>query len=58
VKYFLRNIFPENIDATYRADKKASKNVADPELLRRILTNLTNNAIQAMPEGGRLNSSV
>jgi PAS domain S-box-containing protein len=46
--------FPENISATYWVDEKARKVVADPELLRRILTNLINNAIQAMPEGGKL----
>lgn len=46
--------FPENIDATYWVDEKARKVFADPELLRRILTNLINNAVQAMPEGGSL----
>jgi PAS domain S-box-containing protein len=46
--------FPENIDATYWVDEKARKVIADPELLRRILTNLINNAVQAMPDGGRL----
>ncbi len=49
-----RSDFPENIDATYWVDEEARKIVADPELLRRILTNLINNAIQAMPEGGKL----
>jgi PAS domain S-box-containing protein len=49
-----KNDFPENIDATYWVDEKARKVVADPELLRRILTNLINNAVQAMPEGGSL----
>ena len=46
--------FPENICATYWVDEKARKVFADPELLRRVLTNLINNAIQAMPEGGKL----
>jgi PAS domain S-box-containing protein len=46
--------FPENIDATYWVDEKAKKFIADPELLKRILTNLVNNAVQAMPEGGKL----
>jgi len=49
-----RSDFPENIEATYWVDENARKIVADPELLRRILTNLINNAIQAMPEGGKL----
>jgi PAS domain S-box-containing protein len=50
--------FPENIDATYWVDEKARKIVADAELLRRILTNLINNAVQAMPEGGRVEIQV
>jgi PAS domain S-box-containing protein len=50
--------FPENINATYWVDEKARKIVADAELLRRILTNLINNAVQAMPEGGRVEIQV
>ena len=49
-----RGDIPDNIDTTYWVDEKTRKIVADPELLRRILTNLINNAIQAMPEGGKL----
>ncbi len=49
-----RDEFPENINATYSVDEKARKVITDPELLRRILTNLINNAVQAMPEGGKL----
>jgi PAS domain S-box-containing protein len=50
----LKDDFPENIHTTCWADEKARKIFADRELLRRILTNLINNAVQAMPEGGRL----
>jgi PAS domain S-box-containing protein len=46
--------FPENIDGSYYVDEKAKKFITDPELLKRILTNLVNNALQAMPEGGKL----
>jgi len=49
-----KNDLPENIDATFWVNKKAKKFTTDPELLKRILTNLINNAIQAMPKGGRL----
>jgi PAS domain S-box-containing protein len=48
------NDFPKNIDATYCVDEEAKKFFADPELVKRILTNLVNNAIQAMPKGGKL----
>ncbi len=46
--------FPENINATYLVDEKAKKFIADPELLKRILTNLVKNAVQAMPDHGKL----
>jgi signal transduction histidine kinase len=49
-----KNGVPENIDVSYQIEKKAKKLVTDPMLLKRILSNLTNNAVQAMPEGGKL----
>jgi PAS domain S-box-containing protein len=49
-----RSDLPENIDATLWVDEKTRMIVADPDLLRRILTNFITNAIQAMPEGGKL----
>ncbi len=49
-----KNGVPENIDAALKVEKQAKKLDADPELLKRILSNLVNNAVQAMPEGGKL----
>ena len=46
--------FPENIDAKYLLEQEAKEVVADPVFLKRILSNLVNNAVQAMPEGGKL----
>ncbi len=49
-----RNGISENIDASCNIDVEAKKLVADPDLLKRILSNLVNNAVQAMPHGGKL----
>lgn len=49
-----KNGVPENIEASCQVEKKAKKIVTDPDLLKRILSNLASNAIQAMPEGGKL----
>lgn len=46
--------FPENIDAKYLLEEEAEEVVADPAFLKRILSNLVSNAVQAMPEGGKL----
>jgi signal transduction histidine kinase len=45
---------PENIEASCRVEKKAKKFIADPHVLKRILSNLVANAIQAMPNGGKI----
>jgi len=45
---------PENIIVTRKVETKARKLIADPDLFKRILANLVNNAIQAMPKGGEL----
>jgi two-component system, chemotaxis family, CheB/CheR fusion protein len=45
---------PENITATNCIKKDFPKIKADPTHLQRILINLSNNAIQAMPKGGKL----
>ena len=44
---------PENVETTVVADD-ASTVIADPVLMRRVIVNLVNNAIQAMPDGGRV----
>jgi PAS domain S-box-containing protein len=45
---------PENVQTMVYFDENFPKIKADPLLLRRVLVNLTTNAIQAMPEGGEL----
>jgi PAS domain S-box-containing protein len=48
---------PENITAAHSIEKTFPKIKADPTYLQRILINLSNNAIQAMPKGGKLTIS-
>ena len=45
---------PKNIKVVYRIEPYFTKLMADPSAMKRILTNLCSNAIQAMPEGGKL----
>lgn len=49
-----KNGVPERIGVSCRIDKDAKMLLVDPALLKRILSNLVNNAVQAMPEGGKL----
>ena len=49
-----KNGIPENIHASCKVDEKAKKMTGDPAFLKRILSNLVSNAIQAMPTGGKL----
>jgi FTR1 family protein len=44
---------PKNVKVIVEADKRLSQ-VIDPEMIRRVLTNLCTNAIQAMTDGGNL----
>ncbi|MEM3047758.1 MAG: PAS domain S-box protein [Candidatus Bathyarchaeia archaeon] len=44
---------PENIKVTLNVDRETTLKV-DPDLIRRLFTNLITNAIQAMPDGGQL----
>jgi PAS domain S-box-containing protein len=53
-----KNGVPENADVSYKVERKARKLVVDADILKRILTNLVNNAVQAMPEGGKLSVHV
>jgi signal transduction histidine kinase len=45
---------PENIQTTITVAKDTEKIIVDSAYLQRILSNLVNNAIQAMPKGGKL----
>jgi PAS domain S-box-containing protein len=49
-----KNGLPENIKVTVRVDTEARKLLADSAYLNRILYNLVTNAVQAMPDGGKL----
>jgi PAS domain S-box-containing protein len=50
----LENSFPENINAKYIVEDEAKEFTVDATLLKRILSNLISNAVQAMPNGGNL----
>ncbi len=45
---------PENINAVYSVEPCFTKLMTDSSAMKRILTNLCSNAIQAMPKGGKL----
>ena len=45
---------PENVKVTVNVEDKARHIMADPDFLKRIVGNLTLNAVQAMPDGGEL----
>lgn len=49
-------VVPKNVEVKCNIDEDLEI-TTDPSYLRRILTNLSNNAIQAMPEGGRITIS-
>ncbi len=50
----LRNKVPSNIIFSSQIEEAAKKINSDPDLIKRMLNNLVTNAIQAMPEGGKL----
>ena len=54
VKILITANIPKNIQTSYKIDPDANIINNDYVLLKRILTNLIINAIQAMPEGGNL----
>ena len=45
---------PKKIETSCKVSESAKKIMSDPTILKRILTNLLNNAVQAMPNGGKL----
>ena len=49
-----KNGIPVEIKVSVKVQKEAASIVADPEIIRRVLANLVTNAVQAMPEGGKL----
>jgi signal transduction histidine kinase len=49
-----KKAIPATVVASFVIQKTAKKIMTDPAMLKRILTNLVNNAVQAMPKGGKL----
>lgn len=50
----VKRAIPKNIQVSRSIQSRTKKIVTDPDLLKRILANLINNAVQAMPNGGNL----
>ena len=50
----LKNGLPENVKVSVRVESDASKVLADSSFINRIMYNLVTNAVQAMPNGGKL----
>ncbi len=50
----IKKAIPKEIEASFIIGEDADKVEADSSLLKRILANLVNNAVQAMPDGGKL----
>ncbi len=49
-----KNGLPENVKVDLELESNASKFMADSSYINRIMYNLVNNAVQAMPKGGKL----
>ena len=49
-----KNGVPKNVKVAVEIEDKADKIMGDPDYLKRIAANLTLNAVQAMPAGGKL----
>jgi PAS domain S-box-containing protein len=50
----VKKAIPANIRVSCKVEAEAKRLITDPDFLRRISFNLVNNAIQAMPKGGKL----
>ena len=48
------NGLPENVKVNLKVEAVTEKVMADPTFINRIMANLVNNAVQAMPNGGKL----
>ena len=55
---FLKSNIPNNIKTSFKVEKEAKQVMADPDLLKRVISNLVLNAVQAMPNGGELTLKV
>ena len=53
-KLLEKNALPENVKVSVKVEAEVRKVVADASYINRIMYNLVNNAIQAMPKGGKL----
>jgi len=53
-KLLQKNGLPKNVKVSVNIEDNARKFVADSDYLNRILYNLVTNAVQAMPQGGKL----
>jgi len=51
---FIKIVVPESINVSSHVEEGTKKIMSDADLLKRALSNLVNNAVQAMPEGGEL----
>ncbi len=45
---------PPSIKVSVRIEEAAKQTFSDPDMLKRVIANLLTNAVQAMPEGGKL----
>ena len=52
------NYIPDNIHVNYSIGEENPKLLTDPTYFKRILANLISNAVQAMPDGGKLSIKV
>ena len=50
----IRKSIPENIEYSCKVEQDAKNLIADPAMLKRALSNLVTNAVQAMPNGGKI----